>query len=66
MKNYDEGILLAKGIQGGKIPVVDLPETPNGTGRKRRSKRKRGIERKRRRKRKRRKRKRRIINESKK
>ena len=34
VRNYDRGILLAKGIQEGKLPVVNLPEAPTGTRRK--------------------------------
>ena len=28
VRNYDGGILLAKGIREGKLPVVDLPAAP--------------------------------------
>ena len=40
MRNYDGGILLAKGIREGKLPVVNLPESPTGTRRKKKKNKK--------------------------
>ena len=41
VRNYDSGILLAKGIQEGKLPTVALPITPSNLPRKKKDKVKR-------------------------
>ena len=39
VQNYDAGILLAKGIREGKLPVIDLSIVPIATGKRRRRRR---------------------------
>ena len=57
VRNYDGGIILAKGIREGKLPVVSLPEAPTGTRRKKKKNKKKKKKKKKRKKKKKKKKK---------